>query len=247
MAKRGWPKLPTGQDKRDHPDLFKWFESAAAKLGKTRDDVSKAALAATPAIAFGLLSWWVSADQDSPLRSVLAWTTIVAFGSTFVAWATAALRSRIQRQGISIFLQGSALVLSCLVIAIAMHKNWNNDASHRAFRYEQARNARAKEEAARAAEKKLEEDRQKEREAVRVAELECLKVREELIDRAKRMQRTARKALDDCKAAYAQELIPLKSEAERCKAAQDQLDSTKGQVSSANSKSCATGSIKKSR
>ena len=125
-------------------------------------------------------------------------------------------------------------------MAFAMYENWNTDAAHRAFRIEEARKARSVQVEAQATERKQEDDRKKEKEAARVAELECLKVRDESIDRAKRMQRTARRALDDCKAAYAQELIPLKPEAERCKSTQEQLDTAKGQVSSANNKSCNT-------
>ena len=65
--------------------------------------------------------------------------------------------------------------------------------------------------------------------------------------RSLRVTIRARKVLEDCKAEFAKELLPLKTEAAQCETAQAQLDNAKGQVWAANGKTCDTGSISKGK
>lgn len=256
LAKLKSPKK-TNANHVDHPSLFDWAESLAARMGRTLNEITAVATAGTPVVWGILLSCWLSAAEDSPRRNILAIATLLATLLLLVTWGTAACQSGFSRKGIAIFLQASALCGLAVVVFGTIGTIWWADARRDLARSEAAQKA---EQVARSQQEQAEAERKKkEREAAankvaeseRLAKLEadqqvekaCLDARLSEVERAAKAERSARKAVETCKSRYANEVFPLKTVDEACSHQLLELRKQDKWLSSAASKTCATGSL----
>jgi hypothetical protein len=229
-------------------------------------DVSAISRAAAPA-TFGLfVTLWFTSSEDSSLRPVFAVATTVALICTCAAWFAYALRSRM-RQGLALAVQGAALCGICSMMLLLVIAGWYQDSVRSSVREEVAEKARADEDAARDAAAQIqlqaqiaqeaaaralaakdEAIRESEKAAARIAEAQCLQARDDAVQKAQWAQASARKAVDDCKAQYEEQLIAFKTVREYCKSGLARLESARAQLSEAKAKGCSTeitGSIDK--
>jgi hypothetical protein len=223
------------KDKQDHPDLFGWAETAAAKLGRSRENVWTAALGGLPTIFAGLVGVWSHAQKDSALLSVLAGTLILTLLLACVAFAARACRERVSA-GTEIFLQGSALLLAaiCLLIAVGF---WMK------VEFDQLSAARMQIEGERKAEKKLLAEQEMAAKAAKDA-TECLTKWATVVRSTLRRQQAAKSKLEECKTAYAQKFLPLSSLEATCRHEQADLEAADQAHLSASRRVCTTASTK---
>jgi hypothetical protein len=236
-------------DKKKWPTLFDWAESAAAKIGATAADVCGASRATTSVAVTILVPIWLtillSVTSDSPLLQVLMPANVVALVSFTLAWGVRALRSRIHRKGLTIFLQSVAFAGAVLALGLVVKSAWTFQSEIISAWAEAAAKKKVEQEAVLEAQKMLDEARKSELEGARLAEAKCQKNRNDAIERAKLVRRSARKAFDVCKANFDKLVLTFKSIEVHCNVQIAQLDSAKDQLGAANSRTCSTGSVKK--
>ena len=232
MGRWKGPPKPSGEQKRRQLDLFAWAASAAAKLGRSREDVSASSQAGILAIIPCLLAIWTRAPADSSLPLLLIGTCVITVLLAFVIYGTRALQSRIERPGVAIFLQGGSLLIAGVLLLTCV--SWWGLVEFR--QYTQRREQLAKEQAA---ERKQGADQK----AAAAREAECLGKREDAINKARRRQRAEKKRLDDCNLEFDSKFRPFQSAETFCKPAQDRFDAASRAVIFATSTVCSTGSI----
>lgn len=251
MGRPRGPLKPTGEERKNHPSLFDWAESIAARLGATLDDVSLAALSAAPLVFFGLFTCWINSHEDSPLRPVLALTTFGALACSVLAWVTRALHSRLKHKGVPIALHTLALVGTIAVVLGVAYSAWEVDRARIALRAQVTAKEEAEKRAANeAAEKaRVAEEKAKlaEREAARALEEECQRARSDAMEKVKGVVRIAKTKLDECRTEHANLMIKMQSVDAYCRTPQDQFAAAKAILNVASGRICSTAGISKGK
>lgn len=197
---RGWRPRDRGKNV-DHPNLFDWAESVAARLRRTLEDVSRLSTTGAPVVFGVLLSGWLTTAEGSTARHILAIATAAVAILVVLAWSTAALQGRLTRKGVPILLHGIVLVGLCGTLFSVVGSLLMTDLRNDAERVQAAVRAKAEEQ-----QKKQEDDRRLEQERVaqregeerRLAEIEalekaCTETNKRDLDMATKAQRNARK------------------------------------------------------
>lgn len=261
MGRLRKPKGPRKRGGRiDHPDLFEWAESVAARLAALLADVSALSRTAASASFCIFLPMWLTSSEDAALRPAFAIAATVALICTSGAWLTYLFRNYMsQRKALA--LHGSALCGIGLTMLLVVVAGWHQDSVRSSARAQQRADARsdqdlstsANEESQRqtqivreAVERALAAKDEAAREAATLAEAQCLQSRDDAIDKASKAQSSARRAAEDCRAQYNEQLFTFKPYKEYCQAAIAHLDNARYRLNEAKGKSCSsniTGSI----
>lgn len=230
----------TRKDKEKFPSLFEWAESAAAKRGRKLEDVAAVSTKAVPGILALLATCWFAAPPDASSRTLLGTCTFFAGGFTLLVWAIRALQSTIANNGLSIFLHGLGLLGACMALLVGLAGQYDFDRRHAEDRSQNEQKEAREKEQADQTEKKHREDEDR---AARL-DAECQKRRGLAVSRARRVQRDASTALEDCKQKYAGELFPGRTLDDFCKGQKSLLDGARTAVGAAENTLCSTASIK---
>jgi hypothetical protein len=247
---------PRAGGKIDHPDLFEWAESVAARLAAFLGDVSAVSLAAAPGSFVLFLGAWLSSAEDYSLRPVLAVATIVTMVCTCIAWCAKSLRSNLS-QTQAILLHATSIILVAAMMVLVVVAAGYQDFKRSSASAEAAVMAKDDVEAARAAAELVREQARAAREAAnmalaakdeaakeavravaRLAEARCLQAREDAAEKANRAQSSAWKAAEDCRIQFNGQLIQFKSFQEQCGVALSRLNAARLQVKEAISRTC---------
>ncbi len=239
MGRSRGPPRPSGEDKKTHPDLFAWAETAAAKLGRSRDDVAAAAMAGLPTILSILSGIWSRASAESALPLALA-ATVPLIVLCFVVYGVRAFRERIRSPGTSIFLQGGSLIVAALGLFLCVGLLVKVELDQHAVTREQFAREREAERKQRAEQ----EEFAKNAKDAATRETECLIKWTAAVKTTQRRQQNAKAKLEECRTAYSQNFLPFYTFEATCRSSLTEVELADRAHASSLRRVCSTGSIK---